>query len=224
MVVLLFGIWNVSCKNENNAVQPPSYQSPSDLREIIPLKIGNSWKYVTVDCGDIGSECDTTLDSTEIIDTVWVDNKKHFVYNGASPHFISYGSANRESVDSLEYVTYICLNCFKSNSLGTPSENETSEWLPVYILKTPIVEGNEWKAAAWDSSYGYNFGICKITKVNVTITTSVDTFEHAIEVKNIVPDLFGSTYYIVPGIGVVKQEQGNGLGWSNTELTEWNIN
>jgi hypothetical protein len=219
--ILLLSI-SLSCNESIELISTKyKYKPPNDLRKVIPLELGNSWKYLTIGCGC--TDCDTTLDSTTITDITLLDGKKVFRYYGIS-HHIGLSGEYFESIDSNDYSIYFCVNCFKT-ALSTNLTNNNSTWLPINLLKTPITEGHEWRLAEWDSLYGYAFGNFKIINTNATVYTSIGKFEHAIQIRQInYPVNWMSEYFIVPSIGVVKSSDSNGFGFTETELIEWKLN
>jgi hypothetical protein len=184
-----------------------------DLREIIHLAVGESWRYRSLWCGSEG--CDTTFDATRIIDTISINGKSYFKYYGVSPSLPGYGDTFLERVDSADYSMYICTNC-----LLHPDEERkevTDLWLPLHILKTPLERGNHWKIAEWDSTG--SMGTLSIVSPDTTFIAGANIFNHAICVAG--GDEFSRCMFVIaPGVGVVYGEIAGFDTWGIRELIE----
>jgi hypothetical protein len=216
---LLFAGLLMQC--HDNSIQTISYSVPDDLTKVIPLKIGNYWMYRSVFCG-ILNQCDTTLDSIRIIDTLQINGNKCYKYNGIPPHLYMYDDMYFETVNKNDYSIYFCLNCLsgiKGKSLKT-----ADGWMPLHILKTPICKGNQWRIADWDSTDYYHFGVLTIINPDTTIYLEDRAFYHAIYLSKEQggPPWF-TELFIVPGIGVVCKLDGDLDSGVTIVLREWNL-
>jgi len=190
----------LQCHKQLGPTEPLPYSPPNNLSKLVPLQVGNTWTYRRISW-DIGG-ADTTIDSIQIVDTVRISGKKYFVYNGTPAHLIEVGTGYLETLDSADYSMYDCVGCLNATKSELP--NELLAWLPVHILKTPLIRGKQWRAADWDSVSGYNYGIMTIVNPDTTITLPIGEFHHAILVDESSP-IMDNAFVIVPGIGVVLQ-------------------
>lgn len=205
----------LSIRCHNDVTEPPPKSPPYDLRKIIPLAVGNSWKYRIIRCGIDG--CDTTLDSTQIVDTVRINGEKYYKYNGTPPRLsFGYSGDYLETLDSSDYSMYICFNCLQE--FHNRASSQSDQWMPLHVLKTPLIKGNQWHIAEWDST----FGTLTIVNPDTTIQHGGNLFKHAIWVSRN-EDLGWESFLIVPGIGVVLEGGALLDSWSSSELIAWNL-
>lgn len=204
----------------DNVTGPQRYSQPSDLRTIVPMEIGYSWNYRTIDCG-IGG-CDTTMDSLRIVDMASIDGRNYYKYQGKSPHIYGealYGESSYfESIDSSEYSVYFCPSCYRARGLMTV------QFLPLRILKTPLIKGHSWRVAEWDSQYRIDLGTLTIVNADTTIEIEAVKFHHAIQLRQWIDGLEMREYFFVPGVGVVKQSGGILDSGFERKISSWSIN
>ena len=214
---ILLSLASLRCHNQSAPTAPPSYSPPTDMRKVVHLEVGNTWKYRFVDCG-IGG-CDTTIDSIQIIDTTQINGNKVFQYNGYSPHITGFAERSyNESIDSINYSMYLCISCLSINISKSPGT--VLNWMPLHLLVTPLTTGHRWPCANWDSLNEYGFGSLMIVNPDTTIELQSGTFHHAIHLSQDVA-IGSNDYYIVPGIGVVLQEVGYFEGRTQRSLIGW---
>jgi hypothetical protein len=219
LFLFLLALLSIQCHNDT-IVNPDTYVTPSNLMNIIPLKIGNVWTYRSVAYRIGGS--DTSTQVTQIVDTFSLDGKEYFVTNGEPPHLFGFGfTESRETLDSAAYTMYLCRGWY--GQLTSSSNGEIQdEWYPFSILKTPLVRGNHWRCADWDSLSGMDFGMVSIVNPDSTVEVQGTTYQHAIYVS-LSSNTSGIQFVIVPGIGVVRQTTGILDSYTEKELIEWNI-
>jgi hypothetical protein len=61
----------IGCNNEDNIVDPPA-----DIKEIVPLKIGNSWAYETTTYDTSGNIISTNIDSFSVVSDSLINGRK----------------------------------------------------------------------------------------------------------------------------------------------------
>ncbi len=187
LLIIFFASVSLSCHTDQTLVTPtPPVEQPKilDLRGIVPLQIGNSWKYRYI--GRIGWWApDTTTDSTTIVDTVWMNNRLCYKYFGRPPHLQGVPSPYYESIDSADYML----------------DSDPSMPHPCHLLKAPISNGQHWRCADWDS---LNYiGTFTVVSTDTTITVPAGTFYHVIHlVKSGIFEMD-----IAPGIGVIRKHE-----------------
>ena len=218
LMLFILACMFIRCNRDTELVIPvPQYEPPQDLRKIIPLKIGNRWEYTRNGCAE--ANCETSMVSTEIIDTVSIDSVSHFLYQPTGtvpgPYYLS---AYTERVDSNQYTRYLC-GCGKSkpqNALST-----TNVWSPSVLLKLPIKVGQKWQVPGLP----LHVDTVTIGNVDTTIVTDAGKFEHAIWVHSInsIYDNLYYEYFIVPGVGIVYSIDDGFFTYYVTYLTKKNF-
>jgi hypothetical protein len=179
-----------------------AYKPPEDVRDIVPLALGNRWDYRCVGWSCMGS--DTIFGSMAIIDTFSLSDTLYYVYQSSCENIW------REEF----YETVDRAGCTRFFAGGFRSYIPV--W-PVHLLKTPIERGRGWVAAEWDTMY-HEFGFLKIVAVDSTVVVAGRAYEHSICVRGIRGDESYRLYFIVPGVGIVKEELGGGLFGGQMEL------
>jgi hypothetical protein len=183
------------CTDNSNVVQPAPYSQPTDLRTIIPLSIGNKWAYHRTEYND------DSFDTSCIVDTIWRQGKRHFVFEGDPPLRVTYGGVYEESVDSNDYSIYFCRGCFQASA--NSSDLADGNWLPIHLLKTPLAKGDSWRCADWDSLLGFDWGTITILNPDATVQTHLGTVVHAIVLEQKTAN-WKLEFIIAPGVGIIR--------------------
>lgn len=78
IAVSLFAIFLllIGCKDDNIIVNPPS-----EIPEIVPLKVGNTWSYQTTVYDTSGNIVSTTVDSFSVIADTIINGQKRFIFS-----------------------------------------------------------------------------------------------------------------------------------------------
>jgi hypothetical protein len=194
-IILAFALLLASCTDIGTIVQPIPYSPTTDLRTIIPLSLGNTWAYHRTEYND------DSFDTSRIVDTIWRQDKRHFVFEGDPPLRMTYGGVYEESVDSNDYSIYFCRGCFQgsANSAGLADGN----WLPIHLLKTPLAKGSSWRCADWDSLFGFDWGTITILNPDTTVQTHLGTVAHAIVLEQHTAN-WKLEFIIAPRVGIIR--------------------
>lgn len=81
IAVSLFAIFLLlmGCKDDNIIVNPPS-----EIPEIVPLKVGNTWSYQTTVYDTSGNIVSTTVDSFSVVSDTLINGKKYFIFSSGA--------------------------------------------------------------------------------------------------------------------------------------------
>ncbi|HET9135786.1 MAG TPA: hypothetical protein VFO76_04050 [Candidatus Kapabacteria bacterium] len=185
LAVLLLGMVIAGCGKSNSPTEPSS----TNTSVLIPLSTGNKWIYRTTYTDIDGQVLSTTIDSSYIGLSVYVNGLKYYFYN-------TQGSDTQSDI-----------RLFRNTSEGVIQLDEHSQ-TEVLEFKYPAKAGEIYTISSNEfSSFSVNM---EVVSIDTEITTQKGTFmcyeyrPSASERINSISDIF-----IAPNVGIVREVEAN---------------
>jgi len=199
------------CKKSEVIEPEAGYEQPTDIRKIVPMRVGLSWTYTGIRFNDASPDYKIDI-SLKVADSQY-SNGSFFYGLDAVTTVVSTDTSLDQTNDTTVSSWLVWLD---SNSYRRSDDS----W-PYVILKTPVRRNLRWQYYPVDSTAGFLL----ISHPDTTVLVDSTKYDHAIVVERDASDgSFISDYYVlVPGIGIVSEGHGQLFGATRLTLASRNF-